>query len=314
MKRLARRRRAPWVVLALGIAALAAAAAVAVAGLQPANLSYTPNSENQVTNIDVARAWIKNYYGSPGAATGKNGAWRTPLNAASNYAAEASSVAKQGGNWLAARSKVSHKAIVLDVDDTTLATWNYELYSNWDYNPTTNFYFVDNEWFPAVPGMVDMVNAAAAEGYAVFFVTGRPTSQYEATLGNLTGSPHTGVTPPVSDVPVPPPLPSAIDAGYSTPTSINLKGTNNPADVMPGLFTKPAVGSYPDYLNKPEFCAAAIAANASCGTIAYKSGTRAYIESQGYDIVGNFGDQFSDLEGGYADKTFKMPNPNYYLP
>ena len=42
--------------------------------------------------------------------------------------------------------------------------------------------------------------------------------------------------------------------------------------------------------------------------------TRAYIESQGYDIVGNFGDQFSDLIGGYADKTFKLPNPNYYLP
>ena len=52
----------------------------------------------------------------------------------------------------------------------------------------------------------------------------------------------------------------------------------------------------------------------SCPTIQYKSGTRAYIESQGYDIVGDFGDQFSDLEGGFANKTFKMPNPNYYLP
>ena len=49
-------------------------------------------------------------------------------------------------------------------------------------------------------------------------------------------------------------------------------------------------------------------------TIHYKSATRAYIESQGYDIVGNFGDQFSDLEGGYADETFKLPNPTYYLP
>jgi hypothetical protein len=72
--------------------------------------------------------------------------------------------------------------------------------------------------------------------------------------------------------------------------------------------------TYPAYLNKPEFCADAIAAKASCPTIRYKSGTRAYIESQGYDIVANFGDQFSDLEGGFADKTFKMPNPNYYLP
>jgi len=49
-------------------------------------------------------------------------------------------------------------------------------------------------------------------------------------------------------------------------------------------------------------------------TIQYKSGTRAYIESQGYDIFADFGDQFSDLLGGFSDKTFKMPNPNYYLP
>jgi hypothetical protein len=101
-----------------------------------------------------------------------------------------------------------------------------------------------------------------------------------------------------------------IDAGYPMPTPIDT-GHGGFTD---GLFTKPPVGSYPAYLNQPEFCAAAIAANASCATIQYKSGTRAYIESQGYDIVADMGDQFSDLEGGFADKTFKMPNPNYYLP
>jgi hypothetical protein len=46
----------------------------------------------------------------------------------------------------------------------------------------------------------------------------------------------------------------------------------------------------------------------------YKSGTRAHLEALGWDIVGNFGDQFSDLVGGFADKTFKMPDPNYFLP
>ena len=141
MKRLAR-PRAPWVVLALGIAALAAAGAVAIAGLQPADLTYTPNSESQVTNVDVARAWIKNYYGAPGARTGPGGDWGAPLNTSSNYANEARSVASQGENWLSARAKVPHRAIVLDVDDTTLTTWNYELFSNWDYNPVTNGYFV----------------------------------------------------------------------------------------------------------------------------------------------------------------------------
>jgi hypothetical protein len=47
--------------------------------------------------------------------------------------------------------------------------------------------------------------------------------------------------------------------------------------------------------------------------VQYKSGTRKHIESLGYDIVANFGDQYSDLDGGYADKTFKLPNPTYFV-
>ena len=30
--------------------------------------------------------------------------------------------------------------------------------------------------------------------------------------------------------------------------------------------------------------------------------------------MANVGDQFSDLEGGFSDRAFKMPNPMYYLP
>lgn len=51
----------------------------------------------------------------------------------------------------------------------------------------------------------------------------------------------------------------------------------------------------------------------TCTTVQYKSGTRAHIESLGYDIVGNFGDQDSDLQGGHADRTYKFPNPTYYV-
>jgi hypothetical protein len=53
---------------------------------------------------------------------------------------------------------------------------------------------------------------------------------------------------------------------------------------------------------------------ASCARTQYKSLTRQHIESLGYDIVANFGDQFSDLNGGFADETFKIPNPMYFLP
>lgn len=48
--------------------------------------------------------------------------------------------------------------------------------------------------------------------------------------------------------------------------------------------------------------------------IPYKSGSRMSIEEQGYHIVINIGDQWSDLAGGHSEKTFKLPNPYYYIP
>src|SRR5690348_18477042 len=119
MKGLLRPRRSLWLV-GIVVVVLAATAAIAIAALHPADLSFTPRSESQFTNIDVARAWAKNYYGAPGAAAGPNGNWDAPLNQSSNYAAEASEVATKGEDWLHAQRKTPNRAIVLDVDDTTL--------------------------------------------------------------------------------------------------------------------------------------------------------------------------------------------------
>ena len=46
----------------------------------------------------------------------------------------------------------------------------------------------------------------------------------------------------------------------------------------------------------------------------YKSQARAIIALNGYTIIASIGDQKSDLEGGSAERTFKLPNPYYYLP
>ena len=273
-------RRLPRLLVAALVAAVATiAAAVAIAAdPQPAIQTSTPKSESNITNIDVLRQQIRNYYGDPlGSGT---------FGSDSNYANEASSAAAAGARWLQARAHAvkGPKAIVLDVDDTTLATWNYEVFSNWAYNPATNADYVTGQKFPAVPGMVAMAQSAEREGYAIFYLTGRPATQEDATLGNLTAD---GI---------------GVDAGYPKPTTLN--------DGEDGLFTKPDVTVYPDYLK----AACADDPGGKCTTIHYKSATRAHIESLGYDIVGNFGDQFSDLKGGYADKTFKLPNPNYFLP
>lgn len=302
-------------------------AGVALAAAAPAITTITPNHADQMTNIDVLRQQIKNYYGAPLAAAGPTGTWAETLNNKSNYAREMRAVAAKGADWLAARShaKIVKPAIVLDVDDTTLTTWNYELYSNWDYNPGTNAVFVGltttgtppvttftGNLFPPTPGMLAMVRKAHDLGYAIFWITGRGDAQHAATIANLVSDTAAGL-PDITSVTYSGATLPEVDAGYPMPTAVDI-GHGGFTD---GLFTKPPVGSYPAYLDKPEFCAPYIHATpnpVSCPTIQYKSGTRAYIESLGYDIVADFGDQFSDLKGGHADKTFKLPNPNYFLP
>lgn len=269
-------RRTVAIVVATAVLVGGGGAAVAATAV-PAIQTSTPKRAGDITNIDVLRQQIANYYGDP-LKTGVIGAH-------SNYVKEVHHVEARATGYLAHahHAKGKKKAVLLDVDDTALATWNYEIASNWAYNPTTNAEYVVDQRFPAVPGMVRLVDAAKAHGYSVFFLTGRGAAQEAATLGNLTKD---GV---------------GVDAGYPTPTDPDGTG---PED---GLYTKPALADYPTYLTTA-------CGTIACTTIQYKSATRKHIESLGYDIVANFGDQYSDLKGGAADKRFKLPNPNYYLP
>lgn len=47
--------------------------------------------------------------------------------------------------------------------------------------------------------------------------------------------------------------------------------------------------------------------------VPFKSGVRRKLTEAGHVIVLNMGDQFSDLEGGYARTAVKLPNPYYYI-
>lgn len=53
---------------------------------------------------------------------------------------------------------------------------------------------------------------------------------------------------------------------------------------------------------------------ANASAIPFKSEARAQISKKGYTVIASIGDQDSDLKGGYAEKTFKLPNPYYYIP
>jgi hypothetical protein len=234
----------------------------------PAN----PTSADQIQNIDQVKTAIKAYYGDtitdqidPYAGDGVDKQLHT-FSPTSAYAKEMAGIERGAARYLASAAHHRHsgtKAILLDVDDTTLNTYNYEIYSNFVYDPTSNAAFVNAAAFPATPGMPQLVNWAKSHGYTVFYLTGRPESQRAGTVTNLQNANY-----PVVD------------------SQLYLKDLS-----APWMTCAP-----------------------SCTTIQYKSLTRKHIESLGYDIVGNFGDQYSDLSGGYADKTFKLPNPMYYLP
>jgi predicted secreted acid phosphatase len=162
---------------------------------------------------------------------------------------------------------------VLDVDDTSLSTYNYEIETTFVYSPTSNANYIATRTMPAVFGMNTLATWAEKQGYKIFYITGRPETQRDASAANLAA------------------------VGFPAATTSNF-------------FLKNKVTT-PSYISG---CSTAAGVTPACTTIQYKSQTRAYIESLGYDIVANFGDQYSDLSGGYADQTYKIPNPMYYLP
>jgi hypothetical protein len=275
---LPRPRRVPR-KLALLLASLAAVFVVAVAGAVADNLAVPPppadpTSASQIQNIDQVKTAIKAYYGDTVTSTldpvNPPGS-QVPLHtysATGAYVNEMAGIETEAGKFLDRQAQ--HRegkgtpAVLLDIDDTTLNTYSYEIFSNFVFNPTTNAAFVNAAIFPPVPGMPQLVDHAVADGYKIFFLTGRNISQFAGTKTNL------------------------LNAGYPVVDSqLYLKDINA------------------EWLKS---CAP------SCTTTQYKSLTRRHIEALGNDIVANFGDQFSDLNGGFADRTFKIPNPMYFLP
>jgi len=169
-------------------------------------------------------------------------------------------------------------AVVFDADDTTL--WTYDMEDGamkFNFDPALQATWVHDQLFPATPGMVAFVDAVKAKGYNVYGITGRGASQEDDTIANLT------------------------KVGYTEFDNANF-------------FTKfETPSTQPDYLD----CHTSVDPAddpAKCTTVEYKAGTRKHIQNDlGQTIVLNIGDQFSDLQGGYAMNSVKLPNPTYYL-
>lgn len=234
--------------------------------MRPDGSSGLEVSGEGIPNIDSVKSTIRTYYDATDGIADKN---------SSTYKSEVKRIAAKwkrrlGNTCQRLDRRGEDPAIVFDADDTTL--WTYDMEDGamgFDYDPELQDEWVQDERFPATPGMVHLVNAVDRAGCTVVGLTGRNAEQEKATVGNLA------------------------KVGYTAFRARNYYTKwIDPAD-------------QPGYIH----CAAA-----KCTTTEYKSQTRAHVEDQGYRIVANFGDQFSDLLGGYADRAIKLPNPTYYLP
>ncbi|WP_030021985.1 HAD family acid phosphatase [Streptomyces monomycini] len=251
-------------------AATAVVAGTAAFGVGQATAEHSvPRTDKEIPNLTQVQDKIKAYYGDTVTADGQH--YASPR---SNYAKQVRGITDSARRYLDKVAKDAGKhhhgkkpAIVLDMDDTTLLTYNYELQVGFHHTEAAQDKYLASTDMEAVYGMDRLVNRAHRQGIEVFFVTGRKEAQREWSVRNLK------------------------NVGYGVPLDrahVYLKDKKNPPAYLP--------------------------CGAKCSTVEYKAGTRKHIESRGYNIVANFGDQYSDLNGGYGDKTFKLPNPMYFLP
>lgn len=133
---------------------------------------------------------------------------------------------------IADASTASNLAIVLDIDNTALASYFFSSY------PT-----------PADPPVLALAQYAASKGVKIFFISARPDVIDLITEYNLAA------------------------VGYT----VNRLYSRNPIQLFESIQT-------------------------------FKTAERAALEAEGYDIIANIGNNTTDLDGGYADSTWKLPD------
>ena len=165
------------------------------------------------------------------------------------YEAGLAIVAAEARSWIEQRAprEEGRLAVVFDIDETILSNLPRMREMDFGYVPALWDRWVEMaDATPIVP-VVEVFRAARQHGVAVFFITGRKTTDADGTIRNLR------------------------QTGLGDYVELHLKPANSPGT-----------------------------------TQAFKTETRRRITEQGYTIIANLGDQHSDLEGGYSERTFKL--------
>lgn len=144
------RRR--WYAIAAAAAAATAAAGLIGGGVASAQGSASappaPRTDASIPNLGKTEMRIEAYYGDP---TGTGVA-----SAHSNYARQTDGLAAGTRHYL--QSRLAHRghgkpALVLDIDDTSLITYGYEVSEGFGFTSASNLAYLQAHTLPAVFGM-----------------------------------------------------------------------------------------------------------------------------------------------------------------
>jgi predicted secreted acid phosphatase len=149
---------------------------------------------------------------------------------------------------------VRRPAIVLDVDDTSLSS--YDCLDAVEFDRAAGRGCARRAEMPAIAQTLSLYRYARGQHVTVLFLTGRREHLRRATVANLRAAGYTG----------------------------RLRLRMRPNRERPGTHD------------------------------GFKARQRRRFQRQGFTIVANVGDQHSDLTGGVAERTFKLPNPMYVIP
>lgn len=225
-----------------------------------------------IPNLDSAKSTVRTYYGAHDGQADRHN---------SPYIRQMRSIVHQKSPRLLQQCRRGSRfgqnpAVVLDADDTTL--WGYDMEDgamHFHFDPKIqNNDWVQPEKFPAVPGMVHLVNRAHAAGCTIIGLTGRSDDQKDATVANLDKVGY---------------------RGFSR-SNFYTKWSDDGDSSQPGYIHCAA-----------KKCSTVEFKSQTRRHIESRAGG-------GYTIVANVGDQYSDLKGGHARHMIKLPNPMYYLP
>lgn len=150
--------------------------------MRPDGSSGKTAGGESIPNIDSVKSTIRAYYNATDGIASKSG---------SRYITEMKALTRKWRKKLAPSCRTSdrrhqHPAVVFDVDDTTL--WTYDMEDGamgLAFDPALQNTWVQGKRFSAVPSMVKLEKKVKKAGCTVVGLTGRTKSQGKATLRNL---------------------------------------------------------------------------------------------------------------------------------